>query len=310
MKEMVRVGVVCRPIKPAPPKPATPENFDDSEDDDFNPDAPEDLGAVANNNPLLELPSDDSEDDDFNPDKVDSDDDSGPITAKRHVERLDYKKLYDTKVYHDLSIFVTCKDSIMAWIEVEKLSLITCHSIKALKKLMAPLLGGGGMLAQLVGGLRKIKKIGLPRIVVSYMVECARDIGTDSFRLVRLGLLVTPAALKTWEDLRSYFTRYWEGDVTVVMPATLVQYLKIIQNPSHSELQKAANQGQRCTWEKLSAIKANCGIELALDECVTILNHMRRLKLSAERAAAASHGTPHVTRFNASKRIPSWNCIA
>lgn len=67
-------------------------------------------------------------------------------------------------------------------------------------------------------------------------------------------------------------------------------------------------------WEKLSAIKANCGIELALDECVAILNHMRRLKRSAERAAAASHGqasaVTSTVRFSASKRIPSWNCIA
>ncbi|GJW76448.1 hypothetical protein Tco_0138130 [Tanacetum coccineum] len=73
------------------------------------------------------------------------------------------------------------------------------------------------------------------------------------------------------------------------------RYSKIIQNPSHLELQKAANQGQRCTWEKLSAIKANYGIKLALEEYVAILNHMRRLKLSAERAAAASHCTPHAT---------------
>ncbi|KVI01894.1 pathogenesis-related homeodomain protein isoform X2 [Cynara cardunculus var. scolymus] len=145
---------------------------DDSEDDDYNPDGPEvekveeeadgeesssdesdfssaseDLGAVANNEQSLGLPSDDSEDDDdFNPDRVDSDeqaktkssssdftsdsedlgdinknegtspevqgslmpeddeeitkasmedDDSGPITAKRKVARLDYKKLHD-----------------------------------------------------------------------------------------------------------------------------------------------------------------------------------------------------------------------
>lgn len=88
------------------------------------------------------------------------------------------------------------------------------------------------------------------------------------------------------------------------------QLSKIIQNPSYVELQKAANQGRRCTWEKLSAIKANCGIELALDECVAILNHMRRLKRSAERAAAASHGLSTTVKFSGARRIPSWNVIA
>lgn len=87
------------------------------------------------------------------------------------------------------------------------------------------------------------------------------------------------------------------------------QYSKIIQNPSYSELQKAASQGRRCTWEKLSAIRANCAIELALDECVALLNHMRRLKRSAERAAA-SQGYGATIRLCPSRRIPSWNLIA
>lgn len=100
------------------------------------------------------------------------------------------------------------------------------------------------------------------------------------------------------------------------MTCLLLQYSKIIQNPSYGELQKAAIQGRRCTWEKLSAIKANCEIELALDECVAILNHMRRLKRMSQRAASASasapasHGLSNTVKFSASRRIPSWNCIA
>ncbi|KAK1319315.1 Triacylglycerol lipase SDP1 [Acorus calamus] len=103
--------------------------------------------------------------------------------------------------------------------------------------------------------------------------------------------------------IAKFFAQDWEGDVTIVMHATLAQYSKIVANQSHVEVEKASNQGRRCTWEKFSAIKANCAIELALDECVAILNHTRRLKRSAVTLAAT-------VRFSDFRRIPSWNCIA
>lgn len=76
------------------------------------------------------------------------------------------------------------------------------------------------------------------------------------------------------------------------------------------ELKKAATQGRRCTWEKLAAIKANYGIELALDECVATLNHMRRLRRIAEKAAGSSRGLITAAKLSASRRIPSWNVLA
>lgn len=45
-------------------------------------------------------------------------------------------------------------------------------------------------------------------------------------------------------------------------------------------------------------------IELALDECVARLNHLRRLKRNAARAAASQVTT--TLRLNPSRRIPSW----
>ncbi|GJS89870.1 triacylglycerol lipase SDP1-like protein [Tanacetum coccineum] len=165
------------------------------------------------------------------------------------------------KITHSRYVYLWSDHVNVYWrrIEVEKLSLITRHSIGALKKLMAPLL---------------VKQI---RILHLYSEL------KNSSELMEATLLQSLRSLLRWR-------RNTNAISSVGSFVFYFQYSKIIQNPSHLELQKAVNQGQRCTWEKLSAIKANCGIELALDECVAILNHMRRLKLSVERAAAASHG--------------------
>ncbi|KAG8061452.1 hypothetical protein GUJ93_ZPchr0003g16560 [Zizania palustris] len=110
--------------------------------------------------------------------------------------------------------------------------------------------------------------------------------------------------------LAKLFAQDWEGDVTMVMPATAAQYLKIIQNPSYVELQMAADQGCRCTWEKISAIRTNCAIELALDEAIAVLNHKRRLKRSMERTSSASQGYTYNSRLKTPRRVPSWSGIS
>ena len=126
------------------------------------------------------------------------------------------------------------------------------------------------------------------------------------------------------------FGQEWEGDVTIVMPATFAQVLphrhtslsnavidayisfrflpthpipsppssqlprqmaRIIANPSPTELRKAVLQGRRATWSKLSAIQANCGIEVTLDGCVSELNRRRKLALAREEAGGVGVGS-------------------
>eukprot|EP00216_Chloropicon_sp_CCMP2111_P000551 CAMPEP_0198234390 /NCGR_PEP_ID=MMETSP1446-20131203/423_1 /TAXON_ID=1461542 ORGANISM="Unidentified sp, Strain CCMP2111" /NCGR_SAMPLE_ID=MMETSP1446 /ASSEMBLY_ACC=CAM_ASM_001112 /LENGTH=673 /DNA_ID=CAMNT_0043915167 /DNA_START=166 /DNA_END=2187 /DNA_ORIENTATION=+ len=85
----------------------------------------------------------------------------------------------------------------------------------------------------------------------------------------------------------------WEGDVTVWMETSISTYLfmlmNAVMNPTTYSLKLAIMEGERSIWPKLAAIKANCAIEQAMDEC------MSKLKTKAKSHTLKQRG-----------RIPSW----
>ena len=89
-------------------------------------------------------------------------------------------------------------------------------------------------------------------------------------------------------------TQSWEGDVTIVMPATMKQYRGLIFNPTKSEYMFAFRQGQQNTWPKLHVIDANMRIEQCLDGCVAALRSAGR----------------QPCRLQSGVRVPSWCTLA
>lgn len=83
------------------------------------------------------------------------------------------------------------------------------------------------------------------------------------------------------------FAQPWEGDITMVLPPTFYSLNKAVTNPSSQDLGDSIRQGERATWKKLSAIQANCGIEIALDECIAILKANRPPSVERRRATPA-----------------------
>lgn len=75
----------------------------------------------------------------------------------------------------------------------------------------------------------------------------------------------------------------WEGDVTMVLPASSISTLKAVVNLSREDLLRSLAEGQRAAWVKLSAIAANCDVEVTLDES------LRQVTTSARRARARLH---------------------
>ena len=75
----------------------------------------------------------------------------------------------------------------------------------------------------------------------------------------------------------------WEGDVTMVLPASSISTLKAVVNLSREDLLRSLAEGQRAAWAELSAIAANCDVEVTLDES------LRHVTTSARRARARLH---------------------
>lgn len=102
------------------------------------------------------------------------------------------------------------------------------------------------------------------------------------------------------------FSQPWEGDVTMVLPSTFMQIKKSITNPSLPDLQLACLQGERVTWEKLSAIQANCGIEMKLDACMVRMGEKIMDVKHPQRNGAARRNGLRTRSLQRMSRIPSW----
>lgn len=111
----------------------------------------------------------------------------------------------------------------------------------------------------------------------------------------------------------------WEGDIPIVLPATLRQLQRIAANPSADELEFFKLQGLRATWSKLPALRANCLIEMTLDECVHTLKgaiRKRNRALSGKRnayggtsfsgASSLTHTSSMLMGGSTAPRVPSW----
>jgi len=65
----------------------------------------------------------------------------------------------------------------------------------------------------------------------------------------------------------------YTGDVTILPagPVTLEVLSKLLKNPSWEFIDQCIQIGQRRTWPKTSIIRTKCKIEMALDECIEIV---------------------------------------
>lgn len=102
----------------------------------------------------------------------------------------------------------------------------------------------------------------------------------------------------------------WEGDITMVLPASSFSTLKAIVNLSRDDLLRSLAEGQRAAWSKLSAIAANCDIEVTLDESLRFVTAAARRERARIRRRASYVALPHAGAAGGGggmrAGIPSW----
>ena len=65
-------------------------------------------------------------------------------------------------------------------------------------------------------------------------------------------------------------------------------------------------QGEQVTWQKLSAIQANCGIEMKLDQCMVRIGEKIMEVKAAERNGVSKRNGLRSRSLQRMSRIPSW----
>eukprot|EP00041_Stephanoeca_diplocostata_P030079 m.900901 g.900901 ORF g.900901 m.900901 type:complete len:597 (-) comp23686_c1_seq7:491-2281(-) len=89
---------------------------------------------------------------------------------------------------------------------------------------------------------------------------------------LRLRQLISVGAWRgRCRQLLGMLTQKYTGDVTIVPYISYKGYIDILANPTPPIYHRALMNGERAAWKKLSMIKTNCKIELALEKIVARL---------------------------------------
>jgi len=106
----------------------------------------------------------------------------------------------------------------------------------------------------------------------------------------------------------------WEGDVTMVLPASSLSLGKALINLTKADFLRALEEGKRRAWAKQSSIQANCAVEVTIDDCLSrVVAHARTENAKAVAAKRSSSGgrlvnfiPPSHSLGNLKNAIPSW----